>query len=52
MELFAATARRRAGQWLGGGHGAAQAGEAERWMRAQGVVSPDRMTAMMAPGPG
>jgi hypothetical protein len=52
MELFAATARRRAGQWLGGSHGAAQASAAERWMRAQGVVSPDRMTAMMAPGPG
>jgi hypothetical protein len=52
MELFAATARRRAGERLGGARGAAVAGEAERWMRAQGVVDPARITAMMAPGFG
>ena len=50
MELFAAAVRRRAGALLGGERGAALAGEAARWMTAQGVVDPDRITAMLAPG--
>jgi len=52
MELFAAAARRRLGEVMGGERGAALRGEAERWMRAQGVADPARMTAMMAPGFG
>lgn len=50
MELFAAAVRRRAGALLGGERGAALAGEAARWMTAQGVVDPDWITAMLAPG--
>ncbi|MFT3776445.1 MAG: AAA family ATPase [Minicystis sp.] len=52
MELFAATARRRAGELMSGSGGGALAGAAERWMRSQGVVDPARITAMMAPGFG
>ena len=52
MALFAATARKRLGALLGGERGAALSGEATRWMRAQGVVDPDRITRMLAPGFG
>jgi len=50
MALYAAAARRRLGQVLGGDEGAALVEEAEQWMRGQGIVRPDRWTAMLAPG--
>jgi hypothetical protein len=52
MELFAAASRRRRGELLGGDLGAALVREADQWMRDQGVVAPERMTAMLAPGFG
>jgi len=49
MELCAAAARRRRAQL--GGDDAERAGrEATDWMRAQGIVDPDAVTAMMLPG--
>jgi eukaryotic-like serine/threonine-protein kinase len=50
MELFAVAAKRRYGELLGGDKGAAMAADAERWMKERGVVRPDRVTAMLAPG--
>jgi tetratricopeptide (TPR) repeat protein len=50
MELYAAAARRRRGQLLGGDAGRALAAAAEAWMTAQGIQHPARMTAMLAPG--
>jgi len=50
MRLHAACARRRHGQLLDGGEGAALVEEAEAWMRGEGVVSPSRMSALIAPG--
>jgi hypothetical protein len=50
MNLFAAAARRREGELRGGEQGRALAEGATRWMLEQGVVNPERMTAMVAPG--
>jgi len=50
MRLHAEAARWRLGQLLGGGEGAALAHAAEEWARGEGVVSPPRMFAMIAPG--
>jgi hypothetical protein len=50
MPLFAACARRRLGQLLGGDEGRALADTAEAWMRDEGIRNPARMTAMLAPG--
>ncbi|APR86336.1 Serine/threonine protein kinase [Minicystis rosea] len=52
MNLLATAAQRRAGELMGGDGGAALVAAADRWMLAQGVVNPTRMTAMMAPGFG
>ncbi len=49
MALFAATARRRSGELLGGAGGEAMVAEANGWMVAQGVVDVDRIMAFMAP---
>ena len=50
MQLFAAAARRRLGQLLGGDEGCSLVTQADAWMRAQGIVKPSRMAAMLAPG--
>lgn len=50
LALFEAAARRQRGRLIGGETGRAEAALAERWMRDRGVVSPERTTAMMAPG--
>jgi len=49
LALYAAAARRRAGESIGGHEGAALIREAEDWMRSQGIRNPARMTAMFAP---
>jgi hypothetical protein len=50
MALYAAAARRRLGELLGGDEGAALIAIATAWMRAEGIVRPERMAAMLAPG--
>jgi hypothetical protein len=50
MPLYAAAARRRLGEILGGERGEAMINEADDSMIKQGTVRPDRMTAMYAPG--
>ncbi len=51
MALYAAAARRRHGEIVGGAEGEAECAEADAWMREQEVASPGRMTALLAPGP-
>ena len=50
LGLFEAAARRRRGALIGGDAGRAEVALVERWMLDRGVVSPERTTAMMAPG--
>jgi hypothetical protein len=50
MALFAAAAKRRHGEMIGGESGRAAIAEADAWMNAHGVTRPSRMTAMLAPG--
>jgi eukaryotic-like serine/threonine-protein kinase len=50
MALYAAVARLRKGELLGGDEGLALIAGAAAWMRAEGIVRPDRVTAMLAPG--
>jgi len=50
MLLFAAVARRRRGELLGGEEGQEAVRSANDWMIAQNIRRPDRMTAMLAPG--
>ncbi len=50
LEIYAACARRSLGMVLGGGEGAAMVREADDVMVREGVVSPGRMSAMLAPG--
>ncbi|MDQ6633467.1 MAG: protein kinase [Gemmatimonadota bacterium] len=50
MALYAAATRRRLGELQGGDAGAGQVEEANRFLRAQTVDQPDRMTAVLAPG--
>jgi tetratricopeptide (TPR) repeat protein len=50
MALHAAIARRRRGELLGGAEGAALVEAANGWMRAQGIVRPDGIVDMLAPG--
>jgi eukaryotic-like serine/threonine-protein kinase len=49
MSLFAAAARRRLGVLLGGAHGSELVAAANERMAAQGIVNPERMTALLAP---
>lgn len=50
MGLCAAAARRRRGVLLGGDEGQSLIEEADQFMKSQGIVSPQRMTALLAPG--
>ena len=48
--LYAAAARRRRGQLLGGEEGKELVAAADTWMRSEGIVRPDRVAAMIVPG--
>jgi serine/threonine protein kinase len=50
MGLFAAAARRRQGQILGGEQGSSLIAQADGWMERQQIGNPRRMTAMYMPG--
>jgi hypothetical protein len=50
MQLYAAVARRRLGQLLGGEAGRELVRDAEAWMTDQGIRNPARWSAMYAPG--
>lgn len=50
MGLYAAVARRRRGQLLGGDEGARFIRDADRWMENEGVRNPARMADALAPG--
>jgi hypothetical protein len=50
MPLYAAAARRRLGELLGGDTGRDLVAQANSWMASQGVVDASRMTALFAPG--
>ncbi len=50
MALYVAVARRRHGEWLGGGVGNGLVDAADTWMSGQAIKNPERMTAMLAPG--
>ena len=50
MAGYAAAARRRHGWLVGGSEGEAEVAAADAWMASQGVVDPERMTEMLAPG--
>ncbi|HEY7422786.1 MAG TPA: protein kinase [Gemmataceae bacterium] len=52
MHLYAAAARRRLGQLLGGTQGQELVCQGEEWMNGQKVRNLDRMTALLAPGWG
>ncbi len=48
--LFAAAARRRLGEAIGGEAGRSLIAQADAWMSAQSIVNPGRMAACYAPG--
>jgi hypothetical protein len=50
MKLFAALARRRRGAIVGGDEGRALIAATDARMRAQKIVNPPRMAAMLTPG--
>jgi eukaryotic-like serine/threonine-protein kinase len=50
MALFAAAARYRRGQLLGGEEGRALRDPADAWMAKEGVFNRERMVGMLAPG--
>jgi hypothetical protein len=52
MRLFAAAARRRLGETIGGDEGAGFIQEADSFMRRQSIRSPERMTNLLVPGFG
>jgi hypothetical protein len=50
MALHATVARSRLAALVGGGEGDSLSSDAAAWMAQEGVVAPERMIAMMAPG--
>ncbi|MBK8262258.1 MAG: protein kinase [Nannocystis sp.] len=52
MALYAAIARRRRGELLGGDQGAAMIASADTWLIGQGVRASDRLMGALAPGFG
>jgi eukaryotic-like serine/threonine-protein kinase len=50
MALYAAAARRRRGEMVGGKQGRILIEEADAWMAEQKIKNSERMTAMLAPG--
>jgi eukaryotic-like serine/threonine-protein kinase len=50
MRSYAAAARRRLGQLLGGEQGRSVMDKADAWMKSQAIKNPARMTALHAPG--
>jgi eukaryotic-like serine/threonine-protein kinase len=50
MGLYAAAARRRLGELIGGDEGRGLEKASITWMTEQGIRRPERMTAMLAPG--
>ncbi|HKZ79592.1 MAG TPA: protein kinase [Pyrinomonadaceae bacterium] len=50
MRLYAAAARRRLGEVLGGERGQKMITEVDDWMLAQRIQNPTAMTSMLAPG--
>ena len=50
MGLYAAAARRRRGELLGGDAGRGLVAAADEWMTARAIRRPDRMTGLFAPG--
>ncbi len=50
MGLCSAAAQRVRGQLVGGDEGRAAVAAADRWMAAQGIRNPARLTALLAPG--
>ncbi|MGH9933151.1 MAG: serine/threonine-protein kinase PknK [Pyrinomonadaceae bacterium] len=50
MRLYAAAARRRLGEKLGGERGRQLITEADAWMTGQKIKNPEAMTRMLAPG--
>jgi hypothetical protein len=51
MRLYAAAARRRQGRLVGGDEGRALTAAADAWLAGQNVRDPERMTALVLPGP-
>jgi hypothetical protein len=51
LRLHAAAARRRLGELIAGSRGHRLVEQADAWMKGQNVRRPDRVTALLAPGP-
>jgi len=50
MQLYAATARRRLGEMIGGDGGAELIRQADGWMNKQEIKNPAAVANLMAPG--